>query len=56
MFVLSIQGTLETKNALGIMYRHAYSLTAVEKVSVPKRAELVSAQILIESISSKYFC
>ncbi|XP_034460975.1 calpain-9 [Hippoglossus hippoglossus] len=26
------QGTLETRNELGIMYRHAYSLTAVEKV------------------------
>ncbi|XP_018516067.1 calpain-3 isoform X1 [Lates calcarifer] len=26
------QGSLEQKNELGIMYRHAYSLTAVEKV------------------------
>lgn len=30
--VLSLQGPLEQKNQLGIMFRHAYSLTAVEKV------------------------
>lgn len=27
-----LQGPLEQKNELGIMFRHAYSLTAVEKV------------------------
>lgn len=28
----SLQGPLEQKNELGIMFRHAYSLTAVEQV------------------------
>lgn len=33
----SLQGPLEQRNELGIMYRHAYSLTAVEKVNVPRK-------------------
>lgn len=30
--LFSLQGPLEQKNELGIMFRHAYSLTAVEQV------------------------
>lgn len=32
----SSQGPLEQSNELGIMFRHAYSLTAVEKVNKPQ--------------------
>lgn len=33
----SLQGLLEQRNELGIMYRHAYALTAVEKVNIPRQ-------------------
>lgn len=31
-FLFTLQGPLEQRNELGIMFRHAYSLTAVERV------------------------
>lgn len=31
-WICFLQGPLEKKNELGIMFRHAYSLTAVEQV------------------------
>lgn len=37
MCVFSLQGALVNRNKLGIMFRHAYSLTAVETVNVPKQ-------------------
>lgn len=36
-FFFSLQGPLERSNEVGIMFRHAYSLTAVEKVNVPEQ-------------------
>lgn len=32
--VVLVQGPLEQRNEFGIMFRHAYSVTAVEKVTV----------------------
>lgn len=38
--VCTFQGPLEQRNGLGIMFRHAYSLTAVEKVNVPSKVSI----------------
>lgn len=37
--VLSLQGSLAKMNDLGIMYRHAYSVTAVEEVKAAEQVE-----------------
>lgn len=39
-FVFTLQGPLEKRNELGIMFRHAYSLTAVQRVRLSFDASL----------------